>query len=606
MVAAARWRDGGSSRDPAIGSLRTARGPAREEGGRAARYTSRQRVAAVVVPSAATEAEGDDAQECDRGGAAMITRRWLVGPAAVVVVALVSGGWLQQRSEPLPAQARMLEQVMRHISERYVDVTRPAELYEKAIDGMLSGLGDPHTSLLRARDFEAVRLQTQGDYGGIGAQIGRRGDWVTIIAPMPETPAERAGLRAGDRVVAVDGESAAGWTSDAAVQRLRGAVGTAVDLRVLRSGVAGAIDVRLVREEIRVRAVPSSFVMADGIGYIELNAFTPTSTRELRAELDRLRAAGVRGVILDLRRNPGGLLEQGISVSDVFLGRGQLIAETRGRAPGQTQRAVASGVDAYPELLIAVLIGPGSASAAEIVAGALQDHDRAVVVGRTSYGKGLVQTIFPLQNEYWLRVTTARWYTPAGRSIEPRFVAPGESHDVAATAADAASSEALPTYRTAGGRLVYGGGGIRPDLDIEPDTFTVMERPFVEFVQHRLDAYFSAKLDFALDFIGSNPALRPDFVITQEMHDGFYAALREAGAAAGRAAFDSAVRWIELELGSEIAYLKWGETQRRRRQTAQDAQVMAAVELLTRARSTEELLALAAAAAAQRAVASGG
>jgi carboxyl-terminal processing protease len=532
----------------------------------------------------------------------MSTRRWL-GPVAVLAVSLATGGWLLQQADARTStaeQARLFDQVLRHVAESFVDETRVADLYDKAIDGMLGELGDPYTALLRPREYEALRVQTEGDYGGIGAQISRRGDWVTIIAPMPETPAERAGLQAGDQIVEIAGESTAGWSTEDAVARLRGRAGTPVELRLRRPGASSPIDVRLVREEIRIRAVPSAFMMEDGVGYIELNAFTPTSTRELRAALDRLTAAGARGVILDLRRNPGGLLEQGIAVADVFLGSGQLIAETRGRAAGQSQRAMARGRDAYPELAVVVLVGPGSASAAEIVAGALQDHDRALVMGRTSWGKGLVQAIYPLQNNHWLKLTTARWYTPSGRSIEPRFASAEDrtaalSDDAGADQpGDAAGTAPRPEYRTAAGRVVYGGGGIHPDLVVEADTFLTAERPFVETVlQQRIGDYFTARLDFAVAFVRNHPDLRSDFAVTPAMLDDFYDLL-SASAPTDRAVYDAAARWVALELATEVAYSKWGEEERRRRQHAFDATVTDAAALLARAGSTRQLFDLAA------------
>jgi carboxyl-terminal processing protease len=533
---------------------------------------------------------------------AMTMRRWL-GPVAVLIVSLTTGGWLLQQAGARTStseQARLFEQVMRHVAENFVDTTSVAGLYDKAIDGMLGELRDPYTSLLRPSEYEALRVQTQGDYGGVGAQISRRGDWLTVIAPMPETPAERAGMRAGDQITEIAGESTAGWSTGDAVARLRGPAGTPVHLRLRRPGVDRPIEVHLVREEIRIRAVPSAFMMDDGVGYVELNAFTPTSTSELRSALDRLTAAGAHGVILDLRRNPGGLLEQGIAVADVFLGEGQLIAETRGRAPGQSQRASARGRDAYPDLAVVVLVGPGSASAAEIVAGALQDHDRALVMGRTSWGKGLVQALYPLPNNHWLKMTTARWYTPSGRSIEPRFLSAGER--IAALSGEpegdeptraAATAEARPEYRTAAGRLVYGGGGIHPDLVVEADTFLTAERAFAEaMLQERVGDYFTARLDFAVAFVRNNPELLTDFAVTPSMLDDFYHKLN-ASIATDRAMYDAAARWIALELATEIAYSRWGEEERRRRQHVYDATVTKATVLLAGARSTRELFELA-------------
>jgi carboxyl-terminal processing protease len=524
----------------------------------------------------------------------MKLKRSIVVPLAVALIALVTGGWFLQRGvsseRSVYAQARLFEEVMRHISERFVDAKDPSELYEMAVEGLINELGDPHTTFMRPRDYEQLRISTQGEYGGIGAQIGRRGEWVTIIAPLPETPAERAGLRAGDQIIEIDGESTRGWSEDQAVSRLRGPKGEAVDIRVARPGADQPIAVRIVRAEIHLRAVPSAYMVEPGIGYLDLAQFNETATQELQVAIDQLRGEGARGLIIDLRRNPGGLLEQGLTISNMFLNRGQLIAETKSRLSNQNHRSTASGRDAYPELPIVVLVGPGSASASEIVAGALQDHDRALVVGRTTFGKGSVQTLYPLANNNWLKITTARWYTPSGRSIQRPFDAELHPMEAAEDTAIEADTTARPEYRTASGRTVYGGGGIRPDLIVQPDTFTLEERPFAqEMLQRQLGNYINAKLSYAVRFVDQNPNLRPGFEVTPRMIDEFYDELTRAGVEVDRAVYDAAFRWVAMELGDEITYSKWGEQERRRRVNSIDPQIRTAVELL-RASNTPQAL----------------
>jgi carboxyl-terminal processing protease len=542
--------------------------------------------------------------------------RTRIAPAAVAVVAIVTGGWLLQRNieqeRSLHAQARMFEEALRHVTERFVDAVDPQALGEGAVAKLVESLGDPHSAFMRPADFEALRVRTQGEYAGIGAEVGRRGEWITVIAPLPESPAERAGLQAGDRILAIDGASTRGWTQEQARDRLRGPRDTPVALRIGRGGAAQPLEVSIVRREIRLRAVPSAFLMENGIGYVELSAFSPAATRELQAALDRLREDGVRGVILDLRRNPGGLLDQGIAVADLFLSRGLLIAETRSRVAGQSQRAFATGRDRYPELPLVVLVGPASASAAEIVAGALQDHDRALVVGRASYGKGLVQTLHPLPGDNWLKLSTARWYTPAGRSIQ-RPLAAGGMEPEADVHAELYEEDGLPqpaerpAYRTAGGRVVYGGGGIHPDLVVRPDTLTTTERAFAtELFQEHLASYLAARLEFAVRHVREQPALRPGFPVTAALRAAFHDALVEAGIPVDREEYDAAARWIELELGSEITYSRWGEQERRRRQNAADAQVRAAAGLLARAATQASLFELAQPAVEARAAAAPG
>ncbi|HEX6134604.1 MAG TPA: S41 family peptidase [Longimicrobiales bacterium] len=535
----------------------------------------------------------------------MKMKRTIMAPVLVAVTAMATGGWFLQRGvgqeRNIYANARLFEDVLRFVSNNFVDAKQPSELYRMAIDGMLEELGDPHTSLMVAKDYERLRLQTQGEYGGIGVQIDKRGDWITVISPLPGTPGARAGLQAGDQIIEVNGESTRDWDTDLAVSKLRGPEGSPVDIKIARGGVDQPIPIRIVREEIHIQAVPSAYVLDGNVGYVEMVSFSESSTSELRAAIEELRGAGVRGVILDLRRNPGGLLDQGVSVADLFLERGLTVVETKGRAANQNQRAVARTADQFPGLPIVVLVGPQSASASEIVAGALQDHDRALVLGRTTYGKGSVQSLYPLDDENWLKVTTARWYTPVGRSIQkPYGIDAHLVEDEVGGPSATEDSTPRPAYRTDKGRTVYGGGGIHPDLVLAPDTLTMDERMFVQEVQTDLQEYIHARLSFAVQFLRENPDLRPGFGVTPEVLDRFYRAIRAAGVEVDRELFDGAARWVANDLGYEITYSKWGEEGARQRVNSEDPQVRAATDLLRRASSPESLFSLAQSINAQR------
>jgi carboxyl-terminal processing protease len=531
----------------------------------------------------------------------MKIKRTLMAPVLVAGIAMATGGWFLQRGigqeRNIYANSRLFEDVLRFVADNFVDQKQPSDLYRMAIDGMLEELGDPHTSLMPARDYEQLRMQTQGEYGGIGVQIDRRNGWITVIAPLPGTPGERAGLRAGDQIIEVDGESARDWDTDKAVSQLRGPKGSAVDIKVARMGVEHPIPIRIVREEIHIRAVPSAYVMDGGVGYVELVSFSEGATAELRREIQRLRTEGARGIILDLRRNPGGLLEQGVAVSDLFLNRGQVVSETKGRAANQNHRMVARTADQFPGLPVVVLVEALSASASEIVAGALQDHDRALVIGRTTYGKGSVQTLFPLSGQNWLKITTARWYTPVGRSIQkPYGIDAGHPMELMdeSPAAAAMDTTERPEYRTHGGRLVYGGGGIHPDLLITPDTLTIEERAY-RMATLRSPEFRGAQTAFAVRFLQQNPNLRQGFQVTQQMRDAYFSQLQEAGVPVERPMFDAAGRWVDQEIGYELTYSQWGEQAARQRSNATDRQVATAVDLLRRASSPESLFTLAAA-----------
>ncbi|HEX7091639.1 MAG TPA: S41 family peptidase [Longimicrobiales bacterium] len=528
----------------------------------------------------------------------MKIKRSILAPLLVAALALASGGWLLQKGasqeQNVYFQARLFEEVLHHVSDRFVEPKDPAALYRMAIDGLLHELGDPHTSLMTPQDYERLRVQTQGEYGGLGIQIDIRDGWVTVIAPLRDTPAERAGLQAGDRIVEVDGKSTRGWTVDEAVERLRGPKGQPVDLRVARSGVDEPIPFRIVRDEIRVPSVPSAYMLDDRVGYVELRVFSETSAQDLKEAIDGLRAKGMKGLVLDLRQNPGGLLDQGVAVSDLFLEEGRAVVETRSRIPSQNQDFVATSRDEYPGMPIVVLVDEGSASASEIVAGALQDNDRALVVGRTTFGKGSVQTLFPLSGGNHLKLTTARWYTASGRSIQKPYN--GAAMNGVAGATDAASGDSTgvgtrEAFRTVGGRVVYGGGGIRPDVIMERDTLSTAEQTFLRSLQRHGSKYRDAVFRYAVEYARAHPDLEPDFAVTPAMLDGLYAALREAGIDVERSEFDQASRWVGRDLAVEITHAKWGDAEARRRWNATDPWIEVARDLLRQARNMDELFA---------------
>jgi len=527
-------------------------------------------------------------------------------PLLIGLIGMASGGWLLQRSGDTSGdvytQARLFEEVLHHISDRYVDEKEPADLYRMAIEGLLDELGDPHTAFLTPEDYEGLRIQTTGEYGGLGIQIGVRNDWVTVIAPLPGTPAEKAGLQAGDRIVRVDGESTEGWTEDRAVSKLRGPQGSSVAIHVARLGVDEPIEFSIVRDEIHVQSVRNAFLMDGGIGYIGLTVFSETSTQEVRTAIDNMRRDGMRGLIIDLRTNPGGLLDQSVMLSDMFLERGEAIAEVRGRTERERQAFEARTGDQYPGLPIVVLVNQGSASASEILAGALQDHDRALVIGETTFGKGSVQTLYDLGSGYHLKLTTARWYTPAGRSIQKVdddedvvvFDPADASHeeDAGAVELEAGDSVEVETFRTDGGRIVYGGGGIRPDLIVR-DTLDLTERDFYAQVSEQPGVYLDAKYRWVVSYAHENGELQQGFQVSDAMLESFWRALQGAGVEVEREAFDAAREPIARQLGYELTQTRWNEQAARMRENATDPVVMLASRILREANGVESVFAIA-------------
>lgn len=535
----------------------------------------------------------------------MKIRRTILAPVMVALVALATGGWLLQRGvEPgrnVYANARVFNEVMEYVSQGFVDAKDESELYRMAIDGLLEELGDPHTGFMPADEYEELRIHTQGEYGGLGIRIDKRGGWITVVAPIPDQPGERAGLRAGDQIIEVDGESTHDWTTDKAVSVLRGPKGTPVDLKIARIGADKPIPIRVVRDEIHIESVPTAYMLDDEIGYVELTVFSESSTDELESAIQQLRSQGAKGLVIDMRSNAGGLLDQGVAVSDLFLERGDVVVETKGRMRNQNHRITASNPDEFPGLPVVLLVGPRSASATEIVAGALQDHDRALVLGRSTFGKGSVQTVFRLPEDNWLKLTTARWYTPSGRSIQRPFNmdAPVQQlvdENLDADGISAADDSAKrPEYHTDSGRVVYGGGGIHPDLEVLPDTLTLEERPFVEVARRNPTEYADALWSFATRYSDEHPELQPGFEVTPRMVDEFYIALQEAGIEVDREIYDDAQRTIEIQLGAEITRTRWGFSEARKRNNTTNPQVRVAVELLRQATDPASLFSVAAA-----------
>jgi carboxyl-terminal processing protease len=535
-------------------------------------------------------------------------QRWGV----IVVVSLISflsGGWLLQRGTAAGGnvyqQARLFDDVLGHVSAYYVDSLGETDLYEKATEGMLEQLKDPYSVLLTGDDYKALTEQTSGNYAGLGIQIDVRDGWITVVAPLPETPAERAGIQTGDRIIEVDGKSTEGWKNDVAVKALRGTAGSKVTITIRRSGIPEPIKYPLTRAQIHIRSVPAGTMFDGGVGYISLNPVSETSAGELRQEIASMKKKGMKSLMLDLRYNPGGLLDQGVEVSDLFLDAQQEIVSTRGRARGSTKQFFDDARQAWPELPIVVLVNEGTASAAEIIAGALQDHDRAVVVGTPTFGKGLVQTLFPLGEGVALKLTTARWYTPSGRTIQR--TAESEEEQMAQAALEASDTmpgeptvsasdsaiKARPVYRTGAGRIVRGGGGIVPDIVIRSDTLTEAERDFVKALGDDLPLYRDVLTSYALEQKSGKTVPAEGFTVTPAMRQQIYERLKQKGIDLTPEEFKDGGRLVDRNLSYEVARYVFGRQAEFRRQARDDRQVQTALDLLHKAGTPKELLGLA-------------
>lgn len=351
-------------------------------------------------------------------------RFWMLGP--MVVVALLSGvligkGWERTgHATESYEELRTFSEVLTQVQKNYVDETKVKDLVQGAIRGMLSTL-DPHSAYMTPEMYKEMQVETKGEFGGVGIQIGVKENRLAVIAPIDGTPAQRAGIKAGDYITKVNEESTKDLTLMDAVQKMRGPKGTKVNLTIQRDGANDPLQFTLVRDTIKIESVKSKVL--DNIGYVKLTQFQEATGRDLGRVLRQFKDQKVQSTILDLRNNPGGLLTAAVEVSEQFLPNGKLVVYTKGRE-SKKDEWFAKGKDQMDDSPMIILVNEGSASASEIVAGALQDYGRAVIVGTTSFGKGSVQTILPLGDGSGLRLTTAKYYTPKGRSIQSTGITP--------------------------------------------------------------------------------------------------------------------------------------------------------------------------------------
>ena len=343
-------------------------------------------------------------------------------------------------------QLNLFGDVFERIRSDYVEETQDPDLIEAAINGMLRSL-DPHSSYLNPKNYRDMQVQTRGEFGGLGIEVTMENGLVKVVSPIDDTPAARAGLKAGDFITHLDGEQVLGLSLQEAVEKMRGPVNSAIKLTIARTGTDAPFDVELKRDVIRIQSVRSR--LEGEIGYVRITTFNEQTEVNLDRAVKKMReelGPKFKGLILDLRNNPGGLLDQAVSVSDAFLDQGEIVS-TRGRRNDDSQRYNAKKGDIVDGKPVIVMINGGSASASEIVAGALQDHRRAIVLGTKSFGKGSVQTIIPLQGHGAIRLTTARYYTPAGRSIQAKGIEPDIEVEQAKVELDK-SSAALQRQRS--------------------------------------------------------------------------------------------------------------------------------------------------------------
>ena len=408
--------------------------------------------------------------------------------------------------------------VYRELNARYVDVIDPEEFMKAGIEGMLTTL-DPYTVFLDNEAADDLHIMTAGKYGGVGIEIGIRGKdkVLTVISPIEDTPAMRLGIRPGDKIIEIDGQPTFGFSTSDAARLLRGEPGTTVNIKIERIGQSQPISFTLERAIIKIRDITYAGLLDNGVGYIKLARFSRNAGSETRKALLSLKEQNMTGLILDLRHNPGGLLPAAVEVAQNFVPKGEEIVSTQGRDES-THRIYRSQLEPVcPDIPMVVLVDEGSASASEIVAGSLQDLDRAVIVGKTTFGKGLVQTLVDFQDGRSLKITTARYYTPSGRLIQKLDYFNDDNEVILESKKEQEGPKLEERYSTRAGRTVYGGGGITPDLEV---SLPELDRYEMEIIR---GGYL---YDFSSVYLDHHPE-KMDAEITPEIIEEFRAYLQE-------------------------------------------------------------------------------
>jgi len=550
---------------------------------------------------------------------------------AALVLLSIGSVFALRDEENLYSSIRLVGRVITETYTKYVDDFDLKKAIKAGISGMLSTL-DPHTVYFEEKEYEDLKVDTRGKFEGLGIVIGIRDNVLTVISPIEGTPAYRMGIRAGDQIVKIDGKSTEGIIIEQAVRKLRGPRGTKVTITIRRPGEPKLLDYTITRDVIEIKSVPFYGMINDEIGYIRLTRFSQEASKEIADALRSLKDEGAKSLILDLRSNPGGLLRQAVEVAGLFLPQNSLIVSTKGRKSYQSQEFRSFAPPEFDEGKLVVLVDPGSASASEIVAGAIQDNDRGLILGQKTFGKGLVQSVIDLGNNTALKITTAKYYIPSGRCIQKENYLKrketaiyskyytGEEEETEEEEEEEDTTREL--FYTLGGRVVYGGGGITPDVETEQRKLNRLEMEL-----ERRSMFFG----FAIEYTKNHKDLSPDFEVTDEMVNEFKEYLArsdfefntrpeeelenlkkileesEADSSVYEALipfeevlekkkeeeFAESIDYIKRSIKREIVSALWGEKERYRQIVLKyDPEIKKAVEILTTPGEYEEYLAL--------------
>jgi carboxyl-terminal processing protease len=516
----------------------------------------------------------------------LAARRLFIAPAIIFVCSIlggmygpaISGASAASSEDDIKQSLKSFTKVLQTVEDNFADrVTPDKAIYKGAIPGMARTL-DPHTSFFDPKEFQLLREDQKGHYYGVGMTVAPRSGKTVVMAPFPGSPAYKAGIRPGDVIVEVNDKRTDNLTTTEVAELLKGPRGTQVQVVVAREGSEKPITFNIIRDEIPRKSVEDAHWIRPGIMYLDVQSFNENTSREVEENFKKLGEANVKGLILDLRENPGGLLNEGVAVADRFLKKGQTIVSHRGRTSPEKPYVARHGSQGF-DYPIVVLVNRYSASAAEIVAGALQDHDRGYILGENTFGKGLVQTVYPLAENTGLALTTAHFYTPSGRLIQ-RDYTNQSFYNYYYRRGDSDTRNPLDVKMTDSGRTVYGGGGITPD-----EKFALPKANRFQNEMARKFAFFT----FTAKYFGSHDTKLPkDWTPDVNVMNEFHQFLLKEGAEFTEAEYAENQEWLKQQLKREMLVTAAGSEESRRFAVDIDPLVLKAIDSFPKARALQE------------------
>jgi carboxyl-terminal processing protease len=495
------------------------------------------------------------------------------------VLSIISGGWLLRRKAApdgsVYQQARLFENVVASIHNHYIDSIGEGDLYQTAAKKLVASLHDPYAELLTRESYRQYQRQMSGTEVDVGLSSDSRGGHA------------RGKLGPDDEILSIDGKSTRGWSARRVEEALSAGTGPIVTVVVRPKGSDIPVVRRLTRTVVHVPAASQGILLGGGVGYVELRRISDGAASELRQAVDRLVADGMTSLVLDLRGDPGGLINEGVRVASLFLKSGDTVAFSRGRSHHHSKVYLAGTSGGWRGLKLALLVNHGTASSAELIAGALQDHDRAVILGTPSFGKGVLQTTYPLGEEIAIKLTTARWYTPSGRSVQrPKA-------DTEGAPGNRTPAQLPQVFRSASGRPIPNESGILPDLPVRGVPRSDAERSLLSALGEDLSLFRAILSDYAMQVKKTRPVRSESFKVTREMRDEIFERLQRNELEVDRQTFDMASGYVDEQLGYEITRAVFGVVAEARRRALSDRQMQTAVRLLRRGQTQEQVLTVA-------------